>query len=368
MVLAACALAWVVGRVLSDRYAWSQPISWVPTPVLLGPVWMGCGVWLWRARGRRVRAKRRGASGRARSKGLVSGLGALGLFTLVSAGHLAFVELGLHRAVLGGRDARAAHAQGNEIEGAPPLRLIFWNQAGHEAGDVAEVFLAHDPTLFVLANRHSGTKTSGLAQAFIDTGKAHAAVGWPFDLFSRVPIRRWASTSLGLGGLSRTRDGSPRPDPGWAAWYELETSAGLLVIWVVDLPSDPDLPRFPLARAAGEALSTWQGSVRVIDAEGQHRERADRAGFPPPDLIVGDFNIPRSSASLSEFLRAAGAGEMRNAFDLAGSGWQRTWPRERPIWAIDQCFVGSRLRVRTTTTLDPGVGSHRAIVIECELD
>ena len=281
-------------------------------------------------------------------------LAVVGLFSLVTAGHLVFVELGLHRAVI------------HPARGGVPLRLVFWNQAGREAGDISPIFLGRDPTLFVLANRHSGTPTRGLAQAFIDTGEAHAAVGWPFDLFGRLPITRWASTSLKLDGRSRTVEDPTRPDPGWAAWFEVESAGGPLVIWAIDLPSDPERARMSLAEHAGRAIAGWTGSAR--DERGAVVPMAAGAvGFPAPDLIVGDFNIPRGSASLGAFLRAAGAPGMHNAFDLGGVGWQRTWPRETPVWAIDQCFVGERVGVRSHEVFDPGVGGHRAIVVTITL-
>jgi len=362
-VLAACALAWVIGRVLSDRYAWSQPISWVPTPMVLVPVWAGLGAGLWQERRKRMRAKRHGTSTRVRSLRPVFWLAAMGLFALISAGHFVFVELGLHRAVLSrGGASTSQSAPGDEA--APLMRLVFWNQAGQEAGDISQTFLELDPAFLVLANRHSRTRTRDLAQAFLDTGPAQAAVGWPFDLFSRYPIERWASTSLGLDGKSRPNEGIKHNDPGWAAWYQVRTPQGLLVIWAIDLPSDPEAPRMALVQEAGEAIRTWQGRVRVRHGNERRTEHSTTIGFPPPDIIVGDFNIPRHSASISELLRASGAGTMHNAFDLGGSGWQRTWPRKRSIWAIDQCFVSPRLSMRTHTTFDPGVGGHRAIVIE----
>ena len=352
-LLVGCGAAWLVGHMLSDRYAWSQPVSWVPAPARAAPVWLGLVVMLGGRRRRRGRDRRRGGPAPVRSLGPSCVLAAVGLFSLVTAGHLAFVELGLQRAVI-----RPAG------EGAP-LRLIFWNQAGREAGDISPIFLGRDPTLFLLANRHSRTPTRGLAQAFIDTGEAHAAVGWPFDLFSRLPITRWASASLDLDGRSRTADAPTRPDPGWAAWFEVESAGGPLVIWAIDLPSDPGLARMPLAQQAGRAIAGWTGSARD-ERGGVVPMAAGAVGFPAPDLIVGDFNIPRGSASLGAFLEAAGAPGMRNAFDLAGAGWQRTWPRETPVWAIDQCFVGERVAARSLHAFDPGVGGHRALEVVVE--
>ncbi|MBK7403745.1 MAG: hypothetical protein IPJ41_03690 [Phycisphaerales bacterium] len=344
----ACALGWVVGRVFSDRYLWSQPVSWIPTPLLLAPVWIrGAVAW------RRCRAaRRRGGRAPVRAGAAVLAGWAVGIVGAAGIGHLLFVELGLHRAVLRPRSA------------GPVARVVFWNQAGVEAGDISSTFLPLGPTLFVLANRHSDTRTRDIAQAFIDTGEAHAAVGWPFDLFSRGPIRRWGSMSLGLEGRSRRGDGSMREDSGWAAWFEVETAAGPLTVWAIDMPSDPSLPKYALARAAGEAISVWRGSARVVVENGQQSE--DAVGFPKPDVIVGDFNIPRGSASLAEFLRASGAGAMRSAFDESGWGWARSWPRATPLLAIDQCFVGSRVRAVEYRAMDPGVGGHRAIVVDVE--
>lgn len=356
LVVGVCAAAWLIGRVLSDRYAWTQPVSWIPTPVLVAPVWAAFGFGLWRARGRRVRARRRGAAAPVRSIGPTLWLAASGLLVLVSAGHLAFVELGLQRVARG----RGGSGGGG---GPPPLRLVFWNQAGRDVGDISQTFLAPDPTLFVLANRHTRTGTRDLAQTFLDSGEAQAAVGWPFDLFSRLPVERWASTSLGLGGKSRLVNGEKHDDPGWAAWYQVRTPGGPLVVWAIDLPSDPDTARAPLARRAGEAIRAWRGGVHIRRGEQRSTEPAPGVGFPTPDIVLGDFNIPRHSASLREFLRASGAGEMRNAFDVGGVGWQRTWPRTTPVWAIDQCFVGPRLEVGSYATFDPGFGGHRAIVV-----
>ena len=359
LLVFACALGWVVGRVFSDRYLWSQPVSWIPTPLLLAPVWLA-GAWAWRRERKRRRVARRRGGGRpVRAGAAVLAGWAVWCVGAVGAAHLVLVELGLQRAVLEGRGGRGT--------GDALARVLFWNQAGVEAGDITSRFLPLEPTLFVLANRHSDTRTRDIARAFIDTGEAHAAVGWPFDLFSREPIRRWASMSLGLEGRSRRGDGSMREDSGWAAWFEVETAAGPLTVWAIDMPSDPESARFPLARAAGEAIASWRGSARVIDEADDRDERPGGAaspGFPVPDVIVGDFNIPRGSVSLREFLRASGAGPMRNAFDEAGWGWARTWPRRAPVLGIDQCFVGERVRAVGFGAVDPGVGGHRGLVVE----
>jgi len=364
VAVGACAAAWLIGRVLSDRYSWSQPISWIPTPFLAVPIWMALVGAATRELQRRAVVKPLEGRGPLASFLAPAGGVALLVLTGATAWHMAFVELGLHRAATtGGPEGPGAAVR----DGGEATRIVFWNQASADVGPIAPAFLAVEPTVLVLANRHSRTATRDLAQAFIDTGDAYAAVGWPFDLFARLPVRRWASTSLELDGRSRQRDGSLREDPGWAAFYQLDAGAGTLTIWVIDLPSDPRASRMSLARRAGGAIASWQGATRVIHPdEGQWIERSDALGFPTPDVIVGDFNIPRGSASLRVFLESAGAAGMRDAFEEAGWGWKRTWPRQFPAWAIDQCFVGARVGAARFQTLDPGFGGHRALVVEVQ--
>ena len=206
LVMVVLVFAWIAGRAFSDRFGWSQPISWIPPVVLAAPVWAAVAVTGWRSL-RRRRPKR--ATGRVPARSIVGSivLGAGLLFAGVSLAHLLFVELGLHRL------ARRASAAG-EVS----VRLVFWNQAGHRAGDLGPVLVPREPTVLVLANRHSDSSTRELAGAFVETGPAQAAVGWPFDVFSRLPVRRWASTSLGLEGRSRAGDDQTQRDSGWAAW------------------------------------------------------------------------------------------------------------------------------------------------------
>jgi vancomycin resistance protein VanJ len=57
-----------------------------------------------------------------------------------------------------------------------------------------------------------------------------------------------------------------------------------------------------------------------------------------PDIVVGDFNSPRRSRALS----ALPEGYV-HAYDAVGRGWSYTWPAWFPVYAIDQCIVGSRI-------------------------
>jgi vancomycin resistance protein VanJ len=73
-----------------------------------------------------------------------------------------------------------------------------------------------------------------------------------------------------------------------------------------------------------------------------------------PDLVLGDFNSPRRSRSLSRL--PAG---FRHAYDAAGSGWSSTWPSSLPLLAIDQTIVGPRLSVRGYSLRTTKISDHR---------
>jgi endonuclease/exonuclease/phosphatase family metal-dependent hydrolase len=93
------------------------------------------------------------------------------------------------------------------------------------------------------------------------------------------------------------------------------------------------------------------------------QQRPAGPGFPPADLIMGDFNIPRGSASL----RQAAQG-YPHAHTQAGHGHAGTYPRHRPLVHIDHMFIGPALRARRYQVVDGGVGSHRMQVLDVALD
>jgi len=113
-----------------------------------------------------------------------------------------------------------------------------------------------------------------------------------------------------------------------------------VVIYAIDMPSDPQLPRAELARR-----------VRGLIAE---------TNPPPPDIVIGDFNITRGSASLEMLF--AGSAALRHAFDDAGHGYGATYPRRGPLWHIDHMLLGPALRAVRYDIADKGAGRHRAQV------
>lgn len=216
--------------------------------------------------------------------------------------------------------------------------LLFLNLAAERIGDASELALPV-ADVYVIANASSATNLDTLARNFDDAPLvAHT---WPFVVVSRWPVARLGATVFRPHGNPASRSDE---DPGRAAAFVLEhTPAGDLTLWVVDFPSDPRRSRVANARQAAE-------SIRAA------------ARFPAPDIVVGDFNITRGSHSLRLFARETAPG-LRDAHAVAGLGPAGTWPRRAPLWPIDHALIGPRLMPTGLRTVDPGVGSHRAVVV-----
>jgi hypothetical protein len=209
------------------------------------------------------------------------------------------------------------------------FRVLHWNAAwiSPKVADAAiEAILAEDADAIVVSNVGQ-LLFDGRAARVVDRGyRIHRAGG--FALLARDAVVFAQPLVAADRGASVSR-------------FELETPAGPLSIEAVDLPSDPDIGRFQLV---GE-LARQLGSKREA----------------PPDLFVGDFNIPRGSASLRLL-----APDAVDAFRAAGVGLGYTFPRERPWLAIDLALARPPWRAVRAEISDPGAGRHRLQVVDLE--
>lgn len=346
---------WTLGVVVSDRFLWSQYLSWLPSVVVL-PV--GAVLWVFAvvlARlGRRAR-DRRGKFGR-RARMVV------GLWVAVGVAWVLVWELRVYRLPMPPRPA-GVH-----------LRVLHWNITAIQRNEqITGPLLEQDADIAVMVNPSSHVKWAEIpAQAgeqyrFLTLGG--------FVVASKVPVVRWGMMFLGLEGLPAAMQAGLerrkiRVDPGRAMFLELDTKEKLgrnIVVWVLDMPSEPRLSRWAMAGSAAKALREWTGAVMaqgaVVPSEGLWGK-----GFPAADVVVGDFNIERGASSLAVLLPG-----MRNAFDEAGAGYAATWPRYGyrtpvPLVHIDQMFVrggggakpatGGTVGVERYEVVDPGFGYH----------
>ncbi len=336
--VAVLALAmWGVGRVLSDRFHWSQYLAWIPTLGAAGlalVLLLASRLLAWRTRaGRRTRA-----------------LGWAGLLGVLF--YAALVEWRVLRPV--------------PSSTPPSFRVVYWNRSTSGEPGWESPALAHDPDL-VVVRAGACTPPEGLAR------RMGGSFCWDlgFQVATRAPIKAWGVGTLrveqGLGLDPRQPDLIRKGrDPGRAMWLLLDARARLgrdLVVWLVDMPSDLSLWR---DRAMGEAAEALRaGPTRVFIADDLSRWveapewKVPRATFARADLIVGDFNTPHGSHSIRHAV-----GEFASALDQAGRGYAATFPARWPLWTLDQAYVAPSLRATRFDVSAALDGTHRMIELD----
>ncbi|MEY3026672.1 MAG: hypothetical protein RLZZ238_1569 [Planctomycetota bacterium] len=202
------------------------------------------------------------------------------------------------------------------------FRFAHWNACSvnrEEAPKAINAIIAFDADAVLLTDPGAAFSGDGAAR-LEELGYAIHRAG-RFAIISRAPVVE-ATPIYSARGRSLSR-------------FVLATAQGRLAIDAVDLPSETTMPRYISVRNF------------VAEVEPLRGEAAD--------LVVGDFNITRGSASLS--LLAPGAVE---AFAASGAGWGGTFPREWPLFAIDQTLVNPGWKALRSRIVDPGLTRHRA--------
>jgi hypothetical protein len=259
--------------------------------------------------------------------------------------------------------------------GPGDVRVVYWNMTvGRELNGAVEQVLAEAPDLAIIANPRTdglrGTLLRGLGEigqsreaeepedTGLDVGPTRFLFRHEIAVATRGEIVRWGSVRFVVG----------EPDDefhrGVVMFVEI---AGLeptpIVVWVVDLPSHAGLWRAEVTAVAMESILDWAGPDMRRDAIGQWVPHTTAGEFPQPDLIVGDFNIPRGSASLRTLV-----GRRVEAHASGGWGPGMSWNRGWPGWAIDLLFAGDGWLVQHHRVVDPQMGMHRMIVVDLKRD
>lgn len=338
--------AWMLGNLCSDRWYWSQWLEWIPTSVAL----VASGVFFSLAGLLHPRGPRDRRSSRARL--------------------LASVAWGLVLVYMLLVDWRMPNAfKDREQPGPGSTRVLFWNAAAEDEPGWSRAALGENADVIVLVSLKNDDELARISKSM---GESESVIVMDrFTVLSRRKIERYALTQLDIApgeGLDpRQRTGTRKwADPGHAMFIELaaDEHRPSMCVWVLDLPSDLSLARHEITQQAARVLREFKGPAlkpsRLLAWE--EDESTSLRGFPEPDLIIGDFNIPRGSASLDVI--ACGK---PNAFDQCGFGptasWPCKWPRTKraivPVLHLDQMFVGPALRATSYTLINPGSGTHR---------
>lgn len=357
-ILAAGVLSlWLLGLLVNDRFVWSQFLWWMPGWVVLPT----CAALLAIASVLRRAGWVPALGPRVRSRLAI----ALWIIILASGLWCLLVAWRFPQSLLRPKLA-AQPAAGN-------VRVLHWNPSIFPRFDrLADDVAALQPDIAAIANPPISMGLAGVAHALPkpDGSPASVAIFGRLAIFSRFSMLRWGGTELRITG-SRPRvfqwegGGNISIDQGQALLAELDTREALgrtTVVWLLDLPSDPDIPRARMAREARETLLQFPGVMRERTPDGLDAPITPdgRARLLTPDIIVGDLNITRGSRSLRELVGPA----MRHAYDDAGAGLELTFPRFPALLAIDNAFVAASLRTRDYRVIDVGAGKHRAQVVE----
>lgn len=347
--------AWTLGQVFTDEYHVTQYLWWIPTPVVLALAWpMVLISWILERFSTRL--------GGYQLRPILSfALLGITLWFLFGVGHL-------HRYVI-------PSSKGS-------LRVAYWNLAvDDEANGAGDVMLGLNPDIAVVANPRWDKSRGPLLESLqtlapspeaperaepgfesteaersevLELQPKHYLFSNEIALATRGRITRWGSATFAAGGVD---DYEHR---GVVLFVQIEgLAASPLTVWIVDLPSAPALWRMNTMELARAAVASWNGPAFTPSPEGRWLPQPDAGAFPNADLIVGDFNTPRGSASLEVLV-----GDRKNAFGAAGRGFGYTWPRQRALFAIDHCFIDENLDAVSARTLDPGMGRHRLLVVD----
>jgi len=300
--------AWFVGRIFSDRYGWSQWLLWIPTPVAL----------LMAVIGTLAAFRSTAKPPRRRNRIIRWGLIAISIFI-----DFATIE---HRLL---RPAPSIARSANRIH------LVHWNitlQPYTHVEQLVSELVSLDGDITVTTNPGFAPWEKPVVDA-LGNGIAPVSVG-PLAVISRFPIR----TIRPLVAANQM----------FVVLVEIDATARIgrpLIVYMVDMPSNPKIPRYELARQVR----------RMLD---------DPANFggalpPAPDIVIGDFNITRGSASLRMMFPT-----LRDAYDEAGHGYGASFHRLFPLYHIDHVLMGPDMRALRYDLVDPHLTRHDAQIAE----
>lgn len=226
-----------------------------------------------------------------------------------------------------------------------------------------------------------------------------------FLIHTKLHLREWGLATLNIEGgvgfdIRKSNGRYQGRDPGYSMYLLFDPEGTVkegtgqpFVVWLMDLPSDPSLSRQNVTNEALSAIESWKGTATVLSAtpgkDGEPEwinmpaEQLGRRGFPKPDVVIGDFNIPRGSRSLKNLV-----GTMENAYDQAGAGYTASYPRkvpftqldgpglsslvrlfipaDIPFFHIDQAFIAPSLHATRYRVINLGAGTHWAQFLEVQ--
>lgn len=396
---------WLIGRVFNDSFRWSQYIFWIPTAFTI--LFAGLAAALAVSVQFFIRGYEHLRSGgppenrppfyirHAKNPFIL-----LCFAWFFAASWSAIFEHNMLR-------AWGLDLTGRE-RGKPSNTILFWNLGGSAREGWMDQLRLIDADLIALSNRPNWATFKDfetLGKEAPDKPKRTTFLAGTFMVNTSLTLREWGLAALNIeGGVGfdlRKQSGRYNGnDPGYAMYLVFDPEGTVkqgtgqpFVVWLMDLPSDPTISRQHVTKEALAAIDAWKGTATVLSAElnvkGEPQwinvpaEQLGRKGFPVPDVMLGDFNIPRGSRSLKHLV-----GDMENAYDQAGSGYTASYPRkvpfsqldgpglfavvrffipsDVPFFHIDLAFLTPSLHATRYRVLNLGAGTHWAQFLEIQ--
>lgn len=403
---------WLVGRVFNDSFRWSQFIFWIPSIFTIFMAGIACALAL------SIQFFLQGfeqlkSGGPPENRPPFLHRHGKNPYVL-----LCFVWLlcASWSAVFEHNMLRVWGLQASERQRAKVANtILFWNIGGRVRDGWMDQLRLIDADLVVVSNQPNWSVVNEFktlnSQPAAKPGDPAASDKYTtflagiFLIHTRLKLREWGFTTLniqpGVGFDVRKQSGRyETTDPGYSMYLIFDPEGTVkqgtgqpFVVWLMDLPSDPSISRQNITKQAIESIDAWRGTATVLsadlDSKGEPQwinvpaEQLGRKGFPLPDVMVGDFNIPRGSRSLQHL-----TGNMENAYDQAGAGYTASYPRkvpftqldgpglfsavrffipsDVPFFHIDQAFIAPSLHATRYRVMNLGAGTHWAQFIEIQ--
>jgi len=286
-------LVWLCGRLLSDRWVWTQWIAWIPSIAVATTLGMTTAAL---------------ALLHQKKKALITStiLITVTAWIMLVENHVLSV----------------ARSEGD-------LRIVAWTMS-HPKKEVAElsaqIVVELDADITLLTHGWYVRSQPVIKEWLGKQGKR--LISGPFTLLTTLrPIE--VRTLVASDGI-------------FISMYRLDTKEQLgqeLVLYAVDFPSGFTESRIRTARRAKRLLR--------------------QVGAPPPDIVLGDFNMTRNSKSIRRLFPT-----LTDAWDHAGIGWSSSYHRAFPLYHIDHTLICDDLHAVLYELVNPELGRHCVQLVE----
>ena len=212
---------------------------------------------------------------------------------------------------------------------APPnaLKVVFWNVGRGQ-------FASWDR----IAKQLSRFDADVLALAEANGDEVQTREFWQSRLPGYSPLPSHSGIVLLVKGKATQQAAGQLARAGRFRRVAVEVRGVRFEIILADLISNPMSPRGPPLGKLFEIMQT-QGAT--------------------PTLVVGDFNTPPTSVCFDGW-RA----DWSRAWDVAGSGYQATWPQPLPVLALDHVWGNRRLTFHRCVCGWSSCSDHRPVIVE----